>query len=126
MFIKLFTLSLMVLFTSCKLTKETNQDSNSNAMSAEQSDSKVMDTQMLNDGFQLGQIQQLKNSECKYVIIDKTTNAKFDPVNISEEVFKDFQKDTLKIYYKYRPLRRMNRCTDANPVELIEIKKREG
>jgi hypothetical protein len=126
MFIKIFTLSLMVLFTSCKTTKETLQDSNNNKMSIEQSDNKVMDTQMLTDGFQIGEIKHLKDSECEYVIIDKATNAKFDPINITEAVFKDFKKDTLKIYYKYRPLRRMNRCPDANPVELIEIKKREG
>lgn len=126
MFIKFFTLCLIVLYTSCKSTKETIQDSNSNVMSIEQSDYKAMDAKMLTDGFEIGEIKHLKNSECEYVIIDQATKSKFDPVNISEEVFKDFQKDTLKIYYKYHPLRMMNRCSEANPVELIEIKKREG
>jgi hypothetical protein len=36
------------------------------------------------------------------------------------------RNDGEKVYYKYRPLRRMNRCTEANPIELVDIKKREG
>ena len=47
-------------------------------------------------------------------------------INILEESYKAMRNDGEKVYYKYRPLRRMNRCTEANPIELIDIKKREG
>lgn len=124
---KIFTLSLLVLFTSCNSTKETVQEAKGGTMNNEQSDdSKAMDAQMLNDGFHLGEIMHLKNSKCEYIIVDLTTKAKFDPINISEEIYKVFKEDNLKIYYKYGPLRMMNRCPDANPIQLTDIKKREG
>ena len=126
MLTKIFTASLLLFFTSCNSAKDTAQEANGNAMNNEQSDNKVIDTQMLNDGFHLGEIKHLKNSECEYIIIDQTTKAKFDPINIFDDTYKSIRIDSVKVYYKYRPLRRMNRCTEANPISLIDIKKREG
>jgi len=126
MFIKIITVSMMVFFTSCNSSKETVKEANDNTMDKEQSDGNVMDAQMLKEGFHLGEIQELKNSKCDYIIIDKTTDAQLDPINISEDSYKAFKKDAQKIYFKFRPLRMMNRCTDANPIQLTEIKKREG
>lgn len=117
---------MMLFLTSCNSSKKTVQKTTDNTMSNEQSVNKVMDTQMINDGFHVGEIKHLKNSKCEYIIIDQATKAKFDPINISEETYETLRKDAQKIYYKYRPLRMMNRCTDANPISLIEIKKREG
>lgn len=94
-------------------------------MNNEQLDNKAMDAQMITKGFHLGQIKYLKNSKCEYIIIDQTTKAKFDPINISEEIFKSLRNDGEKIYYKYRPLRMMNRCNEGNPISLLETKKRE-
>lgn len=126
MLTKIFTVSLLLFFTSCNTSKEATQETNDNAMSNESSNHKIMDSQMVKDGFHLGEIKYLKDSECNYIIIDQTTKAKFDPINISEELYKSVRNDGEKVYYKYRPLRRMNRCPEANPIELIDIKKREG
>jgi len=126
MLTKIFTASLIILFTSCSSSKNTKQEAENNTMNNEQSENKIMDAQIINEGFHLGEIQHLKNSKCEYIIIDLATKAKFDPINISEKTYEAFRKDTQKIYYKYRPLRMMNRCPDANPISLIEIKKREG
>lgn len=81
---------------------------------------------MISEGFHIGEIQHLKNSKCTYIIIDQTTKMKFDPINIEDEAYRLFRNDTQKIYYKFRPLRMMNRCTEAQPIQLTEIKKREG
>ena len=121
MLTKFFTASLIVLFTSCNSSKEVTSDTVNN-----EAEAKIMDSQLINDGFHLGEIQYLKDSECSYIIIDQATKAKFDPINISEESYKSVRNDGEKVYYKYRPLRRMNRCPEANPIELLEIKKREG
>jgi len=124
MLIKIFTASLLLVLTSCNSSKDVRQETNNNAMNNEEVDHKAMDTQMINDGFKLGEIKHLKNSECTYIIIDENSKAKFDPINISEETYKSIRNDGEKVYYKYRPLRRMNRCPEANPISLIDIKKR--
>jgi hypothetical protein len=117
---------MMVLFASCNSSKKTVQETNGNTMTSEQSNDKAMDAQMLNDGFHIGKIKELKNSKCDYIIIDETTHVQLDPINFSEDDYKAYKKDAQKIYFKYRPLRMMNRCTDANPIQLTSIKKREG
>lgn len=123
MLTKIFTASFLVIFMSCKSSQETsNQTDEINS----ETEIKTMDNEMISEGFHLGKIKHLKESECTYIIIDGATNAKFDPINISEETYKYLRNDGEKVYYKYRPLRRMNRCPEANPIELIEIKKREG
>lgn len=126
MLTKIFASALLIFFASCSSSKETAKETSSNNTNNEQSDSKIMDAQMIKDGFYLGVIKHLKNSKCEYIIMDVKTKAQFDPINISEETYKAFRKDTQKVYYKYLPLRMMNRCNDANPISLIEIKKREG
>lgn len=124
MLIKNFTASLMLVFTSCNSSKDATHETNNNVMNNEEIEHKAMDSQMTNDGFKLGEIKHLKDSECTYIIIDQNSKAKFDPINILEETYKSIRNDGEKVYYKYRPLRRMNRCTEANPISLIDIKKR--
>lgn len=123
---KLLILNLLLVFTSCNSTKEKVQAENSPIINSKQSDYKTMDAEMINNGFKIGEIKYLKDKECAYIIIDEASNAKFDPVNISDELYQSYKQDNQKIYFKYRPLRMMNRCTEANPISLIDIKKREG
>jgi len=126
MLTKFFTIALIVLSTSCNSAQETVQETDGDTMNKEQSDNKAMDAQMLIDGFHIGELKQLKDSVCEFIILDLVTKAKFDPINISEDIYKSIRNDGEKVYYKYRPLRMMNRCNVANPISLIDIKKREG
>ena len=125
MLVKIFTISLIIFFTSCSSSKNTKQETDNNALFNQQSNIEV-DKQMEDEGYQIGTVQYLKNSKCEYIIIDVKTKAKFDPINISEETYNEFRKDAQKVYYKYRGLRMMNRCPEANPIQILEIKKREG
>jgi len=125
MLTKIFAASLILFFTSCDSSKTTIQKAESEANTNEQYQIE-MEKQMISDGFHIGEIQHLKNSKCTYIIIDQTTKAKFDPINIEDEEYKSFRDDTKKIYYKFRGLRMMNRCKEAQPIQLTEIKKREG
>jgi hypothetical protein len=122
---KILTASFIIILTSCNSYKETsNEVKRKTTKNDEQI--KAMDKEMIGEGFQLGVVKHLKESECSYIIIDQVTKAQFDPINITEESYKAMRNDGEKVYYKYRPLRRMNRCTEANPIELVDIKKREG
>ena len=125
MIMKIFTASFIIILTSCNSYKETSNEAKSESIKNDDQ-IKTMDSEMIGEGFQLGVVKHLKESECSYIIIDQATKAQFDPINITEELYKAIRNDGEKVYYKYRPLRRMNRCPEANPVELIDIKKREG
>lgn len=78
-----------------------------------------------NDTFKLGRITYLENSDCTYIIIDEKTRKKFDPINFSSSEYIPFKKNNQLIYYKYRPLRMANRCYNVQPIEIVDIKKRE-
>jgi hypothetical protein len=125
MLMRIFTVSFIIILTSCNSYKESSNEVKSETTKNDEQ-IKAMDKEMIGEGFQLGVVKHLKESECSYIIIDQATKAQFDPINILEESYKAMRNDGEKVYYKYRPLRRMNRCTEANPIELIDIKKREG
>ena len=60
--------------------------------------------------------------DCAYAI--KTIGEGFeylDPLNLDEK----YKIDGQQIWFKYRGLRRENRCENARPVEIIEIMIRE-
>lgn len=75
--------------------------------------------------FKLGIIEYVNNSDCTYVIVDEKTQKKFDPINFSSPEYLPFKKNNQLIYYKYRPLRMVNRCYNVQPIEIVDIKKRE-
>ena len=74
-------------------------------------------------GYKLGVIQLSDNEgECPVTIklADPNYGYMLDPVDIDE----DYKKDGLEIWLKFSPLRMQNRCENAHPVELTEIKKK--
>ncbi len=112
---------LLLIVESCNTTKPmVNKDSEDTTTA-----SKQMDEKFVNQGYSIGVVKSVSNSKCPYIIVDKMTGATFDPINIQEKKFISFQKDLEQIYFKYRSLRMMNRCNDARPIELEDIKKRE-
>ena len=84
------------------------------------------DKQMKHDGFDIGHVKYQPESNCDYIIINKDTHVKLDPINIGDKSFIFLKNDIQSIYYKYRPLRRMNRCPEAIPILLVTVKKRDS
>lgn len=114
--IKLTALLLLSLALSCNSTKSNIETT---------TETKVVQTDFEKEGYSVGIIQYNKDSSCEYIIINEISNSKFDPINIDEEKFAVFKENDSKIYFKYESLRRMNRCSEAAPIKLIDIKKRE-
>lgn len=124
--LKLSGIGLLALAMSCNASKEAAQ---TDAASPQAKTSIVKaDTmkKMQEEGFSVGTIKQLKNSKCAYILVDEKSGAKFDPINLDTDKFKTFQKDQEKVYFKVHYLRMKNRCTEAQPVEITDIKKREN
>jgi len=113
--IRLLTLLALMFFTSCDSSRKVINDKDS---------SKEKDETYVSKGFFIGTIQYIANSKCNWVIIDEKTSMKFDPMNIGDADFKTFMIHDNDIYFKYRPLRRMNRCNEAQPIEVVDIQNR--
>jgi thioredoxin-related protein len=62
-----------------------------------------------------------KSTPCNY-LIRLGDNLLLEPMRTIKV---DFQKDKQKIWVKYHPQRRMSRCGNAQPVEIIGIDFRE-
>tara|TARA_B100000497_G_C7440878_1_gene274344 strand:+ start:187 stop:519 length:333 start_codon:yes stop_codon:yes gene_type:complete len=73
------------------------------------------------EGFTAGVIQKsTKKGDCLFTILVTSNSGEplyFDPINLDEA----YKKDGIALFFKYRPLRMMNRCQRANPVEIQEL-----
>lgn len=116
-FYKLSLLSALLLSTGCDTVKSSTDTKTS-------TDSETMEKAQnrIPEGYALGTVIYQKDSECSYIIVDEKTGVKYDPVNMDDDTYSGFKVDATKIYYKFRPLRRMNRCNEASPIELESIK----
>ena len=114
-FVTYFLFFTMIVLASCNSKKEVV-----NLKDA----SKQIEQNLINQGYIIGTVMHVKNSLCEYIIIDKNTGSKFDPINIDNEHFKTFKINEKVIYYKYRPLRRVNRCKDIQPIEIEDIRSK--
>jgi hypothetical protein len=85
----------------------------------------LIEEKLIKEGYQLGTVKNLENTNCPFVIYSETTNNLLDPINFEASDFAEFKKNELKIYFQYRALRMMNRCNEASPIELTSIRKRE-
>lgn len=75
---------------------------------------------MIEAGFVKGTINTSNENTCPFTIKVEAFEYLLDPINLSE----DFSSDGEKVWVKFTPLRMKNRCTIANPVNVIEIQKR--
>lgn len=80
---------------------------------------------LIENGYSIGTIVTKSSGECMVLIEEASSKKLYDPINIEEEQFKVFMSDALPIYFKFLPLKRMNRC-NAQPIKILDIKKREG
>lgn len=118
--LKIAAVFFISMGSSCDSAKSSVAEGDSEAIRT-----KEMETKLKNEGYLAATVKYQADSKCTYVLIDETTDVKYDPINLDEAKFMSFKKDLEKVYFKYRALRMMNRCEDAQPVELEDIKKRE-
>jgi hypothetical protein len=125
---QLLLITVMIL-QSCHSTKrELDTDSGKTApkMTSLVKDSmtKVLEERMKKEGYEIGIVKYLENSDCSYVILNDTTQKKLDAINFDSNEFSEFKENGLRIFFKYKPLRMMNRCTEAAPIVLISVFKK--
>ncbi len=115
---KLLTLGAGIVLSilSCKSTTEVDKDNTTEKTSEKE----VFDA----TGYTTGTIVYSKEEgDCAYTIQIKD-GAIYDPINMEEE-YTSFKKDGMKVYFKFRGLRMANRCPNANPIHLEEIRNAE-
>lgn len=118
--IKIILCFSLILQSSCNSSKTTveNQDK-------KQANITAMDEKLTSEGYSSGIVKINEDSDCPYIIVDEKTKEQFDPINFEEEKYASFKSAGSKIYVKFRRLRMPNRCTEAQPISLEDIKKRE-
>jgi len=114
-FLPIVCLLIIVFATGCTAKKGTSTES-ANGESLDNESGK------LNSAYKQGTIQlSTDDGACPVTIKLADTNYGYllDPVNIEDK----FKQDGLAVWIKYTPLRMQNRCDNAHPVDLTEIKK---
>lgn len=100
----------LLCFGSCKNTEEVAKDN---------VEEKATEAAFDPAGYTSGVIEYSKEKDdCEYTIKLKE-GLYYDPINLED----DFKKDGMAVYFKFRGLRMMNRCTKANPVSIEEMVK---
>ena len=90
----------------------------------ETSKNSEMSAKMIEDGFKMGTIVASKaEGDCPFTIQMEGEDKPYflDPINLDES----FKKNGQKVWFTFNGLRMMNRCEKANPVSIVEMKKRE-
>lgn len=118
---KALKLGIMVFaiffFLGCYSTKRHNDSA-----VATTSEVKQQYEQFLKEGYVKGIIVYSSlESDCKYTIQVVAEGNFFDPINLDDS----FKIDGAKVWFKYFPLRMMNRCDKANPISIDHIEIRE-
>jgi len=105
-------IAILLFVISCKSKKAASNE-------AETID---MVNKLKSEGYLRG-VVKLSNDDgaCPVVIDldDPNYGYLLDPTNIDEE----FRKNGLAVWVKYIPLRMQNRCDNAHPIEITEIKR---
>ena len=112
----IFTLSIVSCCSTTKTVNETEKGSTTNIVS--------MDTQkMMDEGYQKATtVASSLTGDCPITLqIEGDNSYLLDPINLEE----GYKANGIKLWVKYTPLKMMNRCDKANPVNIVEIQKRE-
>lgn len=112
--VALFILASVVACSSTKTKEGSNETATTETVNK--------DDKMIKEGYIKGTIVfSDKPDDCPYTIqLEGNDNLMYDPINLDVK----FQKHDDKIWFTFNQLRRMNRCLKANPISLIDIKKR--
>ena len=81
-----------------------------------------IDSNIIMQGYVIGYVNYNETSLCDYTLVEKETGRHLDPINFNDYRFKAFRVQGENVIFKYRLLRRANRCVDIQPIELMDIK----
>lgn len=115
--LKIISISVLMMTAGCDATK-----SSTSTEKQESENTIEMKSELIQDGYSYGKIIYDEKSSCPYIIEDQQTKEMLDPINFNEEKFAGMRNAGDMIYFKCQRLRRMNRCPDAAPIQLTEIK----
>lgn len=106
--------STLFILVACSSTKTASNQPNTQTMEEQK--------EMLAEGYLMGTIMaHSSEGNCPYIIeVVADPPYYFDPINLDE----NFKKEGEKIWFTFAGLRMMNRCEKANPVSILDIKKR--
>jgi len=120
LFKNLILVLVIGLISSCATKKNTEEVTTEKSKVENTVNSKKI---MLEQGFSEGVIIASKEEgDCPFVIKINDENYPYflDPINLTE----NFKTGGEKIWFKFTSSRMANRCEKANPVSIIDIKKR--
>lgn len=111
----IFVLIIVTTFcTACSSQQKNTANANENQPK--------ISTEMIQDGFHLANIVKIENKDfpCHFLIKLNDNNILLEPLH---PLAVEFHKNQEAVWVKYHPQRRMSRCGDTQPVEIIDIKK---
>lgn len=111
----LFILTSICLFMGCNSSKLAQNETNT-------MDNAQEIKEMTDQGYLMGTIQGYSTEgNCPFIIeVAAETPYYLDPINLEES----FKKEGTQIWFTFAGLRMMNRCVKANPISILDIKKR--
>lgn len=121
--LKISALVLITIASSCDATKNASK-SDPQTQETEEKTAQDMSKKYQSEGYNLGTVVFMKDSDCTYVIKDDKTGTMYDPINIDDSAYKTFKTNNAKVYYKFIGLRMMNRCEGIQPIQLNALEKR--
>jgi len=115
---RLISLFIFMIIISCNSNKGTTEINNIKP--------KIINTNYLEEGYvKAVLLSGIKNSsDCKNTIKVDPFKELLDPINLNDFDFK-IESDNSKVWVKYAALRMRNRCTQARPIKVLDIKKRD-
>lgn len=117
-FLKTIPVVLFSIMLSCNTNKKAMENehvSNTNKSATTMENSKNNNSKLTNGIIITGK----KEGQCSF-LIQLDDNTLLDPINLEKE----YMIADLKIAFNFSQLRMMNRCDNANPISIIDIKKR--
>ncbi|HTF06000.1 MAG TPA: hypothetical protein VK826_18350 [Bacteroidia bacterium] len=80
----------------------------------------ISDSDMEAQGFVKAMVITMELDGCTYMLEQESDKKRLEPDGLQP----DFQKDSLKVWIKFKPEDRMSVCMAGETISLIEIKKR--
>lgn len=111
---------LSVLLIACSSTNKAASEEKNTPNTKE---IEMKNSEMLAAGFSMAVVVESKEEgDCPFTLKMKNKDNEYylDPINMTDA----FKKNGEKVWVKYSGLRRMNRCSKANPISINEIEKR--
>lgn len=120
-FKSIIALAMLMFFMSCNSQKKVADTSGDN-----KEKQSFNSTDLIEQGYKEAIFSEIEGSDinCNKVITIVKSGELLDPINI-DEFFKGNYSKEENVWVKFSSLRMQNRCTNARPIKIIDIKKRD-